>query len=492
MPTLVAVDWDVREARVAAVALRGGRARLDHVFRVAWPGAATFDAEATAQRGAALKAALESRGLAKSDAVVTIGRAVVELKQLSLPPAPDAELPDMVRFLAQREFHSFGPEWLLDFLPTPAEAGEPRIVLAATVDPSSAAQVKQVVEAAGLRLKRLELRPCAAASLTLRRVGGDGEPRLLVDPGAEEVEVTALAGTNVVLLRSARMPTDPTSSDYRRALTAELKRTLASVHHQLAGRRVAAIELCGSAADWNAPAAQLSADLGVSVDVVDAWNPLPANLEAEAGIETSGRFAAVLGALADEAGQRAPQIDFLNPRRAPEPPNRRKQAIVGAFAATVVFALVWLVVQWRFAQLDEEIAELKKQSNALTPIVKSSQALEKRADEIDAWRRSDVVWLSELERTSKLAPSNQQVQLTMLRLSTSPQGGEVQLTGVVTEPSVVDELEQKLRDARHAVEGKGRRQDGALPKYPWRFQSNVVVKPAATATGTRPVAQGGR
>lgn len=480
MPQWVAVDWDVREARVVAGTLRGNRLRIEQAFRAPWPGAAVFDADALPRRTAVLAEALQKRGLAKAEAIVLIGRAAVELKQLQLPPAPDAELPDMVRFLAQRELHALGAGGLLDFLPTPAGPEEPRSVMAAAVEPVPAAQVRQLIEGAGLKLRRMLLRPVAAASLALRRVARDEEPRLLVDPGADEAEVAALAGANLVLVRSARMPGDLESADYRRALTTDLRRTLASVQHQLGGRRVAAIELCGGVAGRQAMAEQLAADLGVAVDVVDAWDPLPAALELEASLRPEeGRFAALLGALADEAEGAAPKFDFLNPRRAPEPPNRRRQALVGALCATLALAGIWGFLQWRFGRIDDEIKLTREAAAAMTPAVKAAQDLERKAKDIEAWRRGNVAWLDELERLSRRAPSNQTTMLTSLRLSALPQGGELQLKGVATEPSVVDELEHGLRDPQHLVEGKGRRHEALNPRYPWGFSSNVLVKPDA-------------
>ncbi|MBA4019357.1 MAG: hypothetical protein C0483_19495 [Pirellula sp.] len=487
MAQWVAVDWDVREARVVAGTLRGNRLRIEHAFRAPWPGATVFDADALAQRTAVLGDALQKRGLAKAEAIVLIGRAAVELKQLQLPPAPDAELPDMVRFLAQRELHALAAGGLLDFVPTPAGPNEPRSVMAAAVEPGPAAQVRQLIEGAGLKLRRMLLRPVAAASLTLRRVAHDEEPRLLVDPGAEEAEVAALAGASIVLVRSARMPGDLESADYRRALATDLRRTLASVQHQLGGRRVAAIELCGGVAGRQAMAEQLAADLGVTVDVVDAWSPLPAALELDPSVSPEeGRYAALLGALADEAEGAAPKLDFLNPHRAPEPPNRRRQVIVGAFCATLALALVWGFLQWKFGRIDDEIKLTRDTANAMAPAVKAAQELERKAKDIEAWRRGNVAWLDELERLSRQAPSNKVTLLTSLRLSALPQGGELQLKGVATEPSVVDELEHGLRDGHHLVEGKGRRHDALNPKYPWGFSSNVLVKPDAPPAAAQP------
>jgi len=491
MPLLLAIDWDIRETRVAAGTLRGKRLRIEHLFTVAWTGTSTFDPQATAARGTALAEALRKRGLAKGDAIVAIGRAAVELKQLTLPPAPDEELPDMVRFLAQREFHALGPDGALDFVPAPATSGEARSVLAATVDGAVMAQVTQVCDQAGLRLKRLVLRPAATASLALRRLPSDDVARLLVEPADEEAEVTALVGPNIVLLRSARMPGDTASPEYARALTGELRRTLAAVHHQWPERRVERIELCGTAEDWSAAATKLGEELAVEVDLVDPWKPLPEPIE-YAAAEPSGqaRFAAVLGMAADEAQAIRPRFDFANPRRAAPPPNRRQQILVGALAATVIFAGVWLFAQGRLSALDEELAAANETLKGLETASKQTEKIEGKAGAIDGWLKSDVVWLAEFERLSRLAPPAEKLKLERLRFSSNLDGGTSQFAGQASEAEVVAELERVLRDPQHSVAGKGMSQPKA--GGPWLFSSDVVVKTTAPDAAAKPAATGGR
>ncbi|MCE9605975.1 MAG: hypothetical protein K8U03_13855 [Planctomycetia bacterium] len=497
MPLLIAIDWDVREARIAAGTLRGKRMRIEHLFTVAWPGTTTFDVQATSERAAALQEAFRLRNIGRGEAIVAIGRTAVELKQLALPPAPDDELPEMVRFLAQREFHALAADGALDYVPTAAIAGEARSVLAATVDGSAMSHIAQVCEQAGLRLKRLLLRPAATASLALRRLPHDDVARLLVEPAADEAEVTALVGPNIVLLRSARMPGDTAAPEYARALSSELRRTLAAVHHQWPERRVERIELCGAADDWAATATKLASELVVAVDLVDPWKPLPEPLEYAATDEAAhGRFAAVLGMAADEAEGVRPRFDFVNPRRAAPPPNRRKQVLIGAFCATLLFAGIWLFAKSRLNGLDEEIVALKRTSSALEAPVKTAAEIERKATEIERWLKSDVVWLAELERLSRLAPSAEQLQLTQLRFTAHPQGGELQMSGLVSDADVVDELERRLRDAQHSIEGKGRQHDPQTSRYPWRFKSNLTVKTDAQAAkpvqaNAPPIVKGG-
>jgi Tfp pilus assembly PilM family ATPase len=490
MPTLIAIDWDRREARVIAAAAQGRSLRIEHVFAVPWSGEGNDDA-AIAARAATLKAALRERGLGRGDALVTIARGSVELKQLELPPAPDEELPDLVRFLARRELHVSDEAAPLDFVAAPVEEGKPRNVLVSAVEAKLIEQIRAVCAGAGLRLRRVLLRPCATASLAVRKFPDVGRAlRLTVDLGGEEAEVVATAAHDVVLLRAARMPGDAASTDYGRALISELRRTLAAVQYQSGGKPVESITLCGARRELTATVESLAGELSLPVEVVDPGEQLEElGSPVAAPAELRRRLGPLLGALLDEAEEIAPAFDFANPRRRPAPPNQRKRIITGLAVAAAVVLVTTAVVWSRLKSLDAEIAAVRKQSTDLAPLVKEADALQKKAAEVEKWLKSDVVWLDELARLAKLFPPAKDAMLTQLRVAAHPQGGEMQLTGVLAESSIGDAVDTKLRDATHTVEGRGRRYDPAVRQYPWQFQSTVVVKTAAPPTAPQ---QGGR
>lgn len=487
MPTLIAIDWDRREARVVTAAAQGRSLGIEQAFSVSWSG----EEAATSDRATTLKAALREHGVTRGEALVTIARGVVELKQLELPPAPDDELPELVRFQARRELHLSDENAPLDYVAAPAEVGKPRTVLAAAVDAKLIEQIRATCEGAGLRLRRVLLRPCATASLAIRNLPETGRPlRLTVDVGGDEAEIVALAGRDVVLLRAARLPSDAAAHDYARALTSELRRTTAAVQYQSAGRSVESITLCGPHSELSAIAAGLSGELGLPVEVVDPGERLAeSGSTVSAPVELRRRLGPLVGALADEVENVAPAFDFVNPRRRPEPPNRRKQFVAAALAVAVVVMVVGGAVWWKLSALDDRIAELKQQSNQLNPIVKEADATDKRAAEVERWLKSDVVWFDELSRVAQRFPQAKEAMLSQLRFTAHPQGGEMFLTGVMAEASTGDTIETQLRDATHVVEGRGRRHDPDASRYPWQFQTAIVVKtdepPPAPAAGGR-------
>src|SRR5690242_19673670 len=129
MARFLALEWDNREVRVAVATPRGGEALIEDAFVI--PLAARGEGpDAEQKTGELIAAALAERHLGRVVGLAAVGRAGIELKELTLPPAPDDELPDLVRFQALREFHSICEDWPLDFIPMSGPEGGPRKALA--------------------------------------------------------------------------------------------------------------------------------------------------------------------------------------------------------------------------------------------------------------------------------------------------------------------------------------------------------------------------
>jgi Tfp pilus assembly PilM family ATPase len=500
MARFLALEWDSFEARLAVASARGSDVYIEQAFSVPLglrDGEAKSDSSPEAI-GEKLRGAMSAARVRATDALVVVGRANIELKQLTLPPVPDEELPDMVRLQAMREFHSLGENWPLDYLPLNNGAQENRTVLAAAMSPELLAQFQQVCQAAGLTVARLILRPCAAASLFLRRPESTAEQvRLLVDFLNDEADLTVLVGRDAAFLRTARLPVNVLSdAESSRPLLAEIRRTIAAAQNQLGGRKVEAIYVCGTQAEHAAVVSRLEQELGLPARLFD---PL-AGLHVDPALKRNqpdniGRFAPLLGMLADEIEQVQHGMDFLNPRKRPVSPSKRNKYAVYGLAACAVVLLAVFVIWQRLSSLDAEIAELSNQSKALDPVVTSSKEVERAVTEIKAWSKSDIVWLDELRELSEEFPSAQEAMVTQLRFSPHSEGGMMTLEGLVKEASTVDLLQSRLRDERHSMEHKEYQQDYNQKMYGLQFKSEIIVKnqpPAAPAAakqaGQRPTA----
>ncbi|MGH7134844.1 MAG: type IV pilus biogenesis protein PilM, partial [Pirellulales bacterium] len=406
MPRLLALEWDNREVRVAVATPRGGDAVIEDAFIIPLP-QQTGDADADQSVSDAIAAALAQRHLGRVTALTAVGRAGIELKSLSLPPAPDEELPDLVRFQAMREFNTLSDDWPLDFISMAAQPGAPRKVLAAAVSPDLVEQIRQTCLRAKVTPERLVLRPCAAASLLARaRWEAPARVKLLVDLLAEDADLTVLVDGDVAFLRTVRL-----SGDAPATLVGEIRRTVAAARNQIGGLNIEAVYVCGG--EHSELAAQIEKQLGIVTHNFDPFSGLTLSGTLKRSLPpTSGRFAPVLGMLLDEAQHERHTIDFLNPRRRPPPPSRRRKIIWSATAACLLLAAVFSWIHSSLAALDDKIAELSTRSKGLDKTVEKAKEMERAAREISAWADADVNWLDELRELALDMPPARDVLLS--------------------------------------------------------------------------------
>jgi Tfp pilus assembly PilM family ATPase len=500
MTRLLALEWNDNEARLAVASLRGEEVVIEHAFAfalgggtassqpaqggqsgadAAQPGQATAG-PTPAEVGKQITTALSARGIRRIDTLVSIGRASIELRQLTLPPAPDDELPELVRFQALREFNALQEDWPLDFIPLDEDPAEPRNVLAAAIASELVEQIQAACQAAGVRLRRLILRPCGAASLFCRRKA-DGRPmaRLLVDLLADEADLTVMIDRKVIFLRTARLPGDPLAdAESAQALFGEIRRTMAAVHNQLGGRRVESIVLCGSGPQHAALGEQVAERLGTPAEVFDPFEGLKLGGELERGLpEHPGRYTPLLGMLLDELHQARHAVDFLHPRRKPKPPSRIKQYALAGVGAVALLGLLFLYRSIRIEQLTEEAQELEADVKKWEALAGQTTKLQKAATDIQAWQAGDLVWLDEVRWLSERLPPAEEAMLTQFQASTTARGGEMRLEGLARSIDTIKAAEEKLRDREHRLIGKETGENTSQKGYSLRFNSSIYVGP---------------
>ncbi|MBI1904233.1 MAG: hypothetical protein HYS13_24320 [Planctomycetia bacterium] len=517
MSRLLAIEWDAREARVAVATCRGKEAVIEQAFAVDLQpreGGGSPTEVNVAQR---LRDALAERGIGKAETLVALGRANIELRVLSVPAAPDEEMPDLVRFQAMRQFASIGEDWPLDFVPLEHTSEGTANVLAAAVAPELVKQIRGTCEAAGLEPLRLVLRPFAAAAL-LRRRAQDRRCRLMVDLLTDEADLTVLADGQVAFMRTVRLASHDPEPAWR-ALLGEMRRTIAAAHQQLGNRRVELVTICGDPSEHGELKAAVASQLSLEIEYFDPFTGppgkqvpasgelMPLSLSGAISLtphllkvlpEHPGRFAPLLGMLAAEAGGTAHAIDFLHPRHRPAPPSRRGRWVtVGASVGGAVAVALVVMVGWLWS-LDSQITGLKKKSFNMDKEVKAAQKLRANADRVDEFVSGDVVWLEELRELSTELPPPEEATVAGMTFGTRVAGGGGQLIadGYVRQSSTIDLMERKLRDERHKVSGTGGGYEDQQPTLRWRFKETIQVLPEEEVARpaprpTRPPAQGG-
>jgi Tfp pilus assembly PilM family ATPase len=484
MSQYLAIEWDTTEARVCIARVRGKDATIEHAFAVPL---GTADNTAGGA-GRAIADALQIRRVGRVETLVAIGRASIEFRQLSLPPCPPDEMPEMVRFQAQRQFTTIGEDWPLDFIPlesdeAPVEGtAEAVSLLAAAIAPELVAQIRATCQGAQLTPQRLILRPFAAASLLRRHSRGTDHPcRLMVDLLPEEVDLTVLDERQVRLMRTVRLPSAEDATVQARSLLGEIRRTIAAASNQLHGRRVERIVLCGSRDDHAALKSLIESELALPVDLFNPFDGLSLGSAVESEPPRhAGRFAPLLGMLVDEAAGAPHAIDFLHPRKKPEPVNTRRRKLLIAATLTTAVLAAGLLVMIELDSLDSEIMRLRSQINSMKSKVAIAEKQKKNTAMVQEFVDSDLNWLEEMSSMSQRLPPPEDMLVVHVSAGTRlPSGGEITLTGFARTQELLGEIQTQLRAGNRKVISKGGYLDPRREKEKlrWRFDETVLVDP---------------
>lgn len=490
MPRILAIDWDRREVRGLLVASGPTGMSVAGAWAVSL---ATADPSGLSgkQIGARLAAAMSGQVGGKVTTLVGVGRDNVQMQLLSLPPAPADELPELVRFQADREFTTLGSEAALDFIPISGDAQTPHQVLAVALNAAGMTEAREVCEALGVEPNRIPLRACAAATLVHRSaVVAADKVALIVNPLTDEADLTVQTGEKVVLMRTVRLP-DPSQAEARqRALVGEIRRTMAAVRQQLADRKVEQVVVCGDR-DAVDPGGALTAELEAPVTAFDPTAHAPSGLASHrVPADSLARFAAVLGMALSEADRRPPIVDFANVRR--RAAARQFGRVHALAAAAAVIAGLWFAAHlWRqVSDPAREVAEIEAEIAGLQSQAEKYEAVTAQAAAIERWLAT-VNWLDELEQfarrvrpqplSAKEFPVNDDVVVTQLTMSRpsgmGAVGGQMDLQAKAKSDAAVRDLEQRLRDSHHRVMPGGVQQDKTVPGYPRSLDLQVRIVP---------------
>ncbi len=488
MPQILALEYDDTEARLVVASSHGERVVIDHAFSVALLPRDPDDVPEQANVGSRIAAALAARGIHQSEALVAVGRGSIELRQLTLPPAPDDELPEMVRFQAIREFGELADDWLLDFVPMADSPEGARNVLAAAIGPKPVEQIRQTCQAAGLTPRRLLLRPCAAAALLTRsHPTAPAKATLLVDLLFDEADLTAIIDRQVVFLRTARLGGDPLhDASANQALLGEIRRTMAAAQNQLGGQQIESIVLYGSGQSHEELVGAIQEGLETDTECFYPFDGLLLGSELRGALpDYPGRFAPLLGVVLAELEQTGQAIDFLDPRRAAPPPSPKKKLTVAAIAVALIVAAFFgyrVFDQFRLARANKQLGQ---ESTELDEKVKATDEVRAALDALQRWEATDAVWLDELHRLSTEFPAADKAMVTKLTLTdgvydTDGDGdkepvAKIKLEGLATSASSIGEVESELRDRSHPVKGGGSDPDDSNRFYERSFVEEVFI-----------------
>ncbi|MEC7717058.1 MAG: hypothetical protein VYC98_04560 [Planctomycetota bacterium] len=482
MASTIILQWDAARIRAAVGTASANSPSVQKV--VAFDLSSGGDTDEVMTMADTIAAGLKEQKVGKGDAVVVVDRSTAELRVLSVPPVPDDELPDIVRFQANREFTSVSEGWLIDFISLPSSPNGQRRVLAGAISPQVAAQIRGACDTAGLNLKKVILRPFASGSL-LSKAGMLQEDCVLIEMLGDAADLTVYAQGELQLTRSIRLSAEASEEALIKQMQLELKRTLTSFQNQQHDAAIKRVILMAPESLAGSLEKELAEGTGLQCLSVDPWSVFKNIGSAKRQVPAdSEQLGAVLGGLCTPAGDFS-EIDFVNPTRPPAPPsNRRRNVLIAATAATLlasVGGLYWV----QSSQLDAQLTQLQQEVAKMGREDQTHQDRLKEIEMLENWVGNRPNWLAEMGEMSQdfPLPDDAIVDNLGLALDEKNQLAVIKITGKASSAEAIRRLETELRDPEAGREISGRQNSPtAGGPYKFRFDETLTVE-LARATG---------
>ncbi|MCA9126413.1 MAG: hypothetical protein KDB22_04980 [Planctomycetales bacterium] len=470
----VLIDWQRDGLIVATGTHRGTKVSLEQINLQAIGGESK-----NSNAVEAVRQAVAALGLGKSDATVVVSRELVEVRTVSIPRIDANELPDVIRFQAQRQLANMGETWPLDFILLPNEPGqEMQTALVGVISPAHLAEIETACSNAGLTLAHVALRPIEIARFTSTAglLPATGNV-LLVCMTNKNADLMILSNGRVIQVRATKLPSD--TALMASTINGEIRRSLMAASNQIGNQPLSAAVVISEASLADAIVAAVSEASGASVSHVDAATVLPKSSDQQELSQTVGhRIAALAGALALPSATKQTTIDFKNPKRRPPKQSNTRTYILAAAAAAV---LVLGGGYWWYAtnrDLDQQLTLLLDDNKMKEERIPAAQKNMKDVELIRRFLDSSPNWLDELTYISHNIPPADSVRIYGTELTATDRGGQIRIEKVLAESDeVITEFEESLRvDGKHIVEGAARIERSVpADNYRWEIQETISL-----------------
>jgi hypothetical protein len=497
MSRLISIECDPTEVRVAigSSGLTSG-VTLEHVLSSPLSLDASEDVLGSVKTFQAVQGLLKQAGVRSGNAIVCVGRNAVELRSMTLPTVDKNELPEMVRFAAQRQFANTGDSWPIDFVVIPSNQDKMTDCLAATINPAIVDRIGKIVESLGLTLTQIVLRPLASATMAMVKQSQLANSNVLfMELFRDEVDMTIVERGNVVFMRNVRFSQPLEGAVNHQALLSEIKRTLIAAASQRTNLEVDQIRVWGSDSQYSETCKHLSASLKNNVATIDALDLVDASrsVRGEAG-DNPGKFSSAVGALfAPQVSDRL--IDFSHPRKREEKQRPvRTYALAGAAVALILgsgFAWYWS----SHSAMNQEIAELEKDIASNVTLLKTANKKISDWRKVEVFMEGDYNWLEQLEYlSSHAAPADKVIfGATSFMVEPRTNSSTISTRFITIEQDDVPEIQEAYRDPQHSVRTTGVNKT-ADKKSPFPTSADLTIRiapqkapdPRKSATAKRP------
>lgn len=360
-----------------------------------------LDLSSASDLGGWLRASLEEAGIRERRVVIALERRDVVLKRLSFGGVadPEVDLPGMVRYSMVRQLAFSSEGAAIDYQPLgERETGE-WDVLAAVATGDRITHLREVFEAAGLKIERIGLTSEGLAAIAELEESLTGSVRLVVGEvfGGLECAVIDDAG----LLRLARWsPMDGVEVD---EVAAETKRTWLSAQVEGSIGQVAHCLLVGEGLGEAREACEsvLGRRVVVHEPALSGEQP-PAAALPLIGVAMRGACSG---------------IDLANPKSPPDRSAKKRSLVLAAILAViVVYGGIWTVAKQRVASMEKRVAVAEDAVKGLRTMRVGAIREAARYEHARRWVKGADVF-AHLEALQGTLPEREKLVLSGLRMS---------------------------------------------------------------------------
>lgn len=446
------------------------------------PAAAEGDSQSLINDDAAqaLERAVDELGLRKRDATVIVSRDLVEVRTISIPRIDPVELPDVIRFQAQRQLANMGDSWTLDYVLLPeAPAQEMLTALVAAISGATLQSIEAACERAGITLAHVALRPIEIARFAVASGELPGaEPSLVVCMSQQHADLLILGQGQVVQVRSTRLPAQ--TSQWQATLSGELRRSLMAASVQLGNQPVTQALLIAAPTVAEHVSDLLADLLGCHIAWVDPTNLMSDNIPQRRAVaeHSAQRIAGIAGSLGLVSAPVNTKIDFKDPKKRPPQQNHTRTYLLAATAA--VLLIVGGVTWWYGVQseLDDQLARYRAIADSKKTEIEQAELRVAQVREIDRFLQASPNWLDQMAYMAQQMPPAEKVLMGEPSFTILPDGsGRITMPVAVDSSATIGDFENSLRDEQHVVAGRNSTQlvTAAGDLYKWRVDQAITV-----------------
>jgi hypothetical protein len=465
------LDWQKNSLMLARATGRSSKTAIDAVSIK--PIGTTDSVSQTASE--ALRGAAQELG-AKGEVSVLVARELVELRTVQIPKMDADELPDVIRFQAQRQFANMTDAWTVDFVMLPAAAGnDMQTALVAAISPAQIAEIESACSSAGLQAVTIGLRPLQIVHMAIESGLVSGSGRSMIVSVSEFVaDLLILREGKILQVRSTKLPYE--ADQVASALHGEVRRSLVAAASELEGKSIDSILLIASAGRSESLLAALRRS-DPTANIV-AFHPETLLTTADSALADSAgnRLVAVAGAMGLKTADRSTVVDFKNPkRRPPKKRDSRKLLLIGGAAATLFVA----AVGWYYStitSLDNDYALIKEELDAKK---ESGETARKRLAEfaaIEKFAADAPNWLDELVQISQKIPGSDKIMLSNPNFSIGRNGvGVIDVALKATDTDSITKFGSSLSNDNYKV-SPGTTQELPKAEGRYKYRGDVTIE----------------